>query len=152
MTPRRKRWLRVAVPTITTVAILELGLQGFALLCPKEFDLLMGRAEVAVKDERLGQRGDPNFPGHDQRGFRNEALPKQAFIVAMGDSQTYGYAVSREQTWPHCLGSLCHRSVYNMGLPGRGPTHSLLLFSDAMALQTKLIVEAFNPGNDHYGC
>ena len=47
---------------------------------------LMGRDQL-ITDEKLGLRVMPDAPGHDARGFRNDAVPGQADIVAIGDSQ-----------------------------------------------------------------
>ena len=103
-----------------------------------------------IPDSKLGHRPNPAFPGHDEKGFRNPTLPATVDIVALGDSQTYGSGVKSEQAWPRVLESLNGRSVYNMGLGGYGPVHSLLLWDEAREFKPSIIIEALYAGNDLY--
>ena len=57
------------------------------------------------------------------RGFRH--------IVAIGDSQTYGMAVRREQAWPQQIETLSGRTVYNMSFGGYGLVEGLALLEEA---------------------
>lgn len=55
-----------------------------------------------VFDDRLLYRMDTNVRGIDSSGFRNPERTGQSFpkIAAIGDSFTYGFNVSRENSWP----------------------------------------------------
>ena len=59
----------------------------------------------SIEDAELGHRPRPDFGDHDGRGFRNPVALEQAEIVCMGDSQTYGRGVQREEAWPQQLAS-----------------------------------------------
>jgi hypothetical protein len=103
-----------------------------------------------VKDERLGLRIPPNTLGHDARGFRNDAVPDRADVVALGDSQTWGVNVSRAEAWPAQLGRLTNRRVYSMSLGGFGPVQYWALADDALTLSPKTVVVGLYFGNDLY--
>jgi hypothetical protein len=107
-------------------------------------------ADTTVKDARLGYRVPPNTPGHDSLGFRNQSVPTQADIVAIGDSQTWGNNVSRDDAWPQVLGRISGRSVYNMALGGYGPVEYWVLSQDAEAFSPDVLVVALYFGNDFY--
>lgn len=107
---------------------------------------------MSLLDESLGFRPNPDHPDHDTWGFRNASVPGQAAIVALGDSQTYGAGVAREEAWPQQLQQLSNVETYNLSFGGYGPTHSLLLMEKAISLKPRLIVEAFYSGNDLYDC
>lgn len=104
--------------------------------------------EPYVADPSLVWRGNSIFPGHDRLGFRNKDVPIEAAVVALGDSQTYGSQVRRDQAWPRQLERLAHRRVYNMAFPGWGPPQSLLLLDAALERHPRLVVEALYAGND----
>lgn len=145
-----RRYLFPFLAVAISVLALELVLQAAALLAPGEYQRLLRAIPGSIPDPRLGTRPNPDYPGRDNRGFRNTMRPSQVAIVGMGDSQTYGDGVSREEAWPQQLEALARQPVYNMGYPGWGPTHSLLLMDEAFALKPKLIIEAFYSGNDLY--
>src|SRR6185295_16150694 len=129
----------------------EAGLRLYTLLAPRRSNIL-SRAwtPITVEDPRLGIRPNPKYPEHDEKGFRNASVPKEAFVVAMGDSHTYGTGVRRNQNWPSQLAAATGRTVYSIASGGWGPTQSLLLFDEALAFHPKLIVEATYDGNDLY--
>lgn len=101
-----------------------------------------------IHDARLGHRPNPDFPEHDDRGFRNRFTLKQADIVAIGDSQTYGTGVRRHQAWPHQLSLLSGLPVYNMSYGGYGSVEALALLEEAKTLNPRLIIFALYNGND----
>ena len=105
---------------------------------------------IAIPDLRLGIRPNPEFPGHDANGFRNECVPEQADIIAMGDSQTYGMGVRTNQAWPHQLSRITGKQVYSMAFGSYGPLHCQELLPKALSLNPKLIILAFYSGNDLY--
>lgn len=152
--PSVKKLLFTAIMVIGVLLIAELSLHIAAYLSPA-VKRTLSREEITVSrlipDELLGHRPDPDYPEHDRvTGFRNRDYPKQAEIVALGDSQTYGLGVARENAWPQQLAKLTGSDVYNFGFGGYGPVHSLLLLDEALVLQPKLIIEAFYSGNDIY--
>lgn len=102
----------------------------------------------SVPDARLVLRPNPTYPGHDRKGFRNLKVPAKTHIVALGDSQTYGHGVEPEDAWPRQLESMTGKKVYSMAWGGYGPTHSLVMWDEAIALSPKIVIEAFYAGND----
>lgn len=88
---------------------------------------------------------------HDLLGFRNESVPNQADIIAIGDSQTYGANATMEQSWPFQLReslSPDRPSVYSMAVHGWGAIEYLEIFRKAIFFSPKLIIIAFYTGND----
>jgi hypothetical protein len=98
----------------------------------------------------LGYRLNPRYPGHDPNGFRNAAALRQADLVVLGDSMSYGAGIPLEHVWPQQLGSLTGLRVYNMAVPGYGPVQSLFLLDRALALHPSVVMEAFTSANDLY--
>lgn len=87
--------------------------------------------------------------GLDAWGFRNRAVPDHADIVAIGDSHTYGNTATMDDSWPHVLGHLVGRDVYNMGLGGYGPNQYYELFrTKALSLKPRTIICAIYTGDD----
>jgi lysophospholipase L1-like esterase len=106
------------------------------------------RPAVPVADSKFGLRMPPNVPDHDARGFRNRAAPTVAEIVAIGDSQTWGVNVQRDDAWPQDLEKLAHHTVYNMSMLGYGPVQYMALSQEAFELSPKVIIVAVYLGND----
>jgi hypothetical protein len=128
-------WLLMIIGTLT-IAEFTLGISS--LMSPRVAALL---SQDQVEHVMLA-------PAVDRNGFRNKFVPDTVSIVALGDSPTYGVGVSRDQAWPQRLDTLSNVPTYNMGVPGWGPTQSLVILGQAMALMPKLIIEAFYAGND----
>lgn len=137
------------ISILVTLVLLDLVLHVAASVSPYVKNLTT-IIEAKLPDDTLGHRPNPDYPGHDAKGFRNPQLPDTVNIVALGDSQTYGSGVLSEQSWPKALESLIDQSVYNMGLGGYGPVHSYLLWNEAMELKPSIIVHAIYAGNDLY--
>lgn len=136
--------------TVTAVAT-ETVLQAAWWLSPTvQFHLSLPGTVTTIPDDQLGWRGHPGHPEHDRHGFRNRSVPDRADIVAMGDSQTYGYHVQPHESWPRQLAPLHGVSSYVMAYGGYGPVHSLLLWDEAMRLKPKVVIEAMYSGNDLY--
>jgi lysophospholipase L1-like esterase len=106
--------------------------------------------EKLFKDPVLGLKLAPHALGHDANGFRNDTVPQNVDIVALGDSQTWGVNVERQGAWPQQLSKISGHSVYNMGLGGFGPVQYRVLTPQALTLSPKIIVVGLYLGNDIY--
>ncbi len=149
-----RKWFFRVVLAGFVILICELVLYFLSWVSPRVNDLLSPTGpppiNMIIKDKRLGHRPNPAYPEHDDWGFRNREVPKRAFLVVLGDSQTYGVGVSRKQTWPQQLGRFIGRTVYNMAFGGYGPVHNLIFWEDTLSLQPKLVMVTFYAGNDLY--
>lgn len=104
-----------------------------------------------VEDEILVFRIPPGYPGVDSNGFRNSSVPRQAEIVALGDSHTYGLNADAEDSWPNQFHKLTGKSVYNMGIGGYGPLQYYHLFDQALSYKPRYIVVGLLLVNDIEG-
>jgi lysophospholipase L1-like esterase len=132
-----------------TLVLLECAL---SLLCveSKTVRLLLTNVPPSIPDPVLGVRLNPEYPDHDSAGFRNSSVPDSSYVVALGDSQTYGLWVRADEAWPHQLSTLSGHSVYNMGVSGYGPVQHLALMHQAISLHPRWVIEALYAGNDLY--
>jgi lysophospholipase L1-like esterase len=104
---------------------------------------------VLTPDPELRWRIEPLSSGHDVWGFRNRAVPSQADIVAIGDSQTYGINATLGETWPSILARLRGARVYQLALGGYGPVeYEKLLRKHALALRPHVVIVGLYLGND----
>lgn len=88
-------------------------------------------------------------PQIDELGFRNPSLPKQAEIIALGDSFTYGYNVSSNNSWPYLLKKETKYNVYNMGIGSYNILSYYASFQIALQhFKPETIIVAIFPGND----
>jgi hypothetical protein len=145
---------RVAFGCATALAVvlaLELLLQLAAASSERIDRLLSAGLERALPDARLGTRPNPDLPDHDALGWRNALRPERAEIVAIGDSQTYGDEVQREDAWPQRLARQVGLTTYNLALGGYGPVQYLRLVDDAIGLGPELVVVGLYSGNDLAG-
>ncbi len=126
--------------------ILSLLVLEGALRITQEFSV----EPMTIPDARLGHRARPSFAGHDSRGWRNATALAQADIVAFGDSQTYGVNAPTDGAWPQQLGTMLHRSAYQMALGGYGPAHDIPMLEEAFTLKPKAVIAAYYFGNDAY--
>ncbi len=136
----------------------EVILQGAAMISPRVHQATVleyvsaqtARATVplAFPDPVLRYRGNPNFPTHDRLGFHNVEVPDAVDIVAVGDSQTYGPVGDPQYTWPAVLGRLTGKTVYNMGIGGRGSIEHLLTLDDALQREPEIVLLGLYFGND----
>lgn len=132
---------------LVAVLAIELTTQVLATRSQKAWAWLSAEPPLR-SDPQLGYRPNPLYWEHDSNGFRNALVPTQLDVVVLGDSQTYGVNVTRDEAWPQQLAQLGYVRTYNMGVPGYGPVHSLSLLQEAIALRPGLIIEAFYSGND----
>lgn len=103
-----------------------------------------------LSDPVLRLRGNPDFIDHDEAGWRNATRRKGVDVVAVGDSQTWGSEVSREDAWPQIAESISGISFYNIAIGGYGPVQYWQLIDDALELEPKTVLVAFYDGNDYY--
>lgn len=165
-----RRWAFRAAAVLLALAVSEAALQSATRLVPAVNKALLpqylrekvGREPVMIADARLGWRGNPEYPGHDSRGFLNPSALNRADLVAVGDSVTYGVIgsprlddrtpASWQTAWPAVVGELSDQKAYNMGIGGWGPIEYLLVLDNALALQPKTIALSFFFGNDLFDC
>lgn len=133
------------------VLLAEAALQVATAVFPPVEARLSGLKPRYVADPVLDVRGDASLPEYDAYGFRNETRPADATIVAIGDSQTEGSGVARENAWPQQLGARLGTSVYQLAFGSYGPGHYLALIDDALALHPQTVIVAVYTGNDLAG-
>jgi hypothetical protein len=133
---------------LLALLMIEGLLQLAALVSPPIALLLSPGIPRSLPDERIGRRPNPALPGHDAEGWRNPEVPARVDVVALGDSQTYGDEVARENAWPLVLGETLGVSTYNMGLSGYGPIEYYLLAPEAIARGPEVLVVGLYSGND----
>ena len=143
---------RIAFPVVLAFGVIILAEVLLHLLASssRSIDALLSVEPVrsAVRDRELVWRGNPEHPEHDRLGFRNRDVPPTASVVALGDSQTYGSRVDREDAWPQQLERLGGGRTYNQAFPGWGPPQFLLTLDEALALKPGVVVTALYTGND----
>tara|TARA_R110002049_G_scaffold4601_5_gene32183 strand:+ start:255566 stop:256900 length:1335 start_codon:yes stop_codon:yes gene_type:complete len=158
---RRKKILFAAVLILIVGISLEIGIGVLCMALPSVDKALQPQwksdspddeAISTIDDNILGHRPRPNYADHDSRGFRNAKAIERADVVCLGDSQTYGTGVSREDAWPSRLAQLSGKSTYSMAYGGWAPTHSEVLLAEAIELDPRLVIEAFYAGNDLFDC
>ncbi|MCA8952605.1 MAG: hypothetical protein KDE27_24040 [Planctomycetes bacterium] len=141
---RARRFWRLTSFALVPVALL--------LLCAEIGIRFAGPVYAApariVSDEDLGHAVLPGTGETDAWGFRNERVPERADALFVGDSQTWGFFLEREQSFPAQFGELTGLSTYQMANGGYGPVRYRELVRRGLALQPKLVVVGFYFGND----
>ena len=130
--------------TLIGLLLLEAALELRARLMTPSSAHQDALVSQVVPDKRLGYRLNPNFRGHDSRGWRNASSLDRADIVVIGDSHVYG------SDWPQQVGVRLHRTVYQMGANGYGPAQYALLFDEALAVKPKVIIATYDFSDDLY--
>jgi lysophospholipase L1-like esterase len=143
--PRFRKRAKASAALLTACAL--------ALLSELALSLALPRSDFLEADLQphpvLGQMIKPGDNGHDPLGFRNPVFPKQADIVAIGDSNTYGVNARSHQSWPGHLQQILGRTTYNAGLGGFGPLHHLHAAREfAPRFAPKVEIVAVYLGND----
>lgn len=144
----RQRWSLIVFGVLLALSLLEVSLRLYVAMTPNRHQTFDPWIKKVPGDARLGYRNNPRNPDLDARRWRNASAVEHADIVALGDSLTYGYNVSREDAWPQRLGRMLNASVYQMAVGGYGPGQYLLLFDEAAALRPKVILTTYYLGND----
>jgi lysophospholipase L1-like esterase len=139
----------IALALILSVVALELILRLAAAALPQVDAMLGTGTSPTVPDAVLGHRPAPQLSDSDPSGFRNAKRPRTVTLVAIGDSQTYGTGVTRQDSWPHIVDRAYGIPSYSMAYGGYGVTHYLVLAREALdELDPEVLVIAFYPGND----
>lgn len=137
----------VVVATALTFIFLEIGIRLFPVGVFRQY-AATGAMQMHGPDPVLGHRPNPKYPGHDERGWRNEKALESAEIVVLGDSQTYGINAERDESWPRRLEQKLGRGVYQMAFGGFGPAHYVQLLDEVLNLNPRLLVIGIYFGND----
>jgi hypothetical protein len=130
------------------LVICEIGLQLVALVSVSAQRVVGPEISPTLPYEVLGGGGNPKYPDHDAAGYRNSDQPDRAGVVVLGDSHTYGVAVTRDEAWPHVLEASLGQRVYNMAFPGMSPAESLFQLKQALSLKPHHVVVSVYFGND----
>ena len=111
--------------------------------------------EFIMKDPLVRVRAKPFYPDiggmgpNDLLGFRNLAVPNEADVIVIGDSQTYGNNVSIYENFPHVLeDNLVGVSIYSMATGGWAALQYYYAFLKSPVFTPKVVVIAFYTGND----
>ena len=136
-----KSTLLLITSVLFSILILEVGLRT-ATPFPN------GDARNIVSDSELGYVMNKSVTSIDKQGFRNPADNRKISVVAIGDSQTYGYNADSEHAWPRALEKSLHVRVYNFGVGGYGLLQYKKLSERALALNPDSILIGLYLPND----
>ncbi len=129
-------------------------LEGVAYHRPlgAKFDGVFVDKPEAIRSYPMAPAGAPDVSWTltaDERGYRNLANLQTYDAIAVGDSFVEGSSVSDDQNWPVRLASTAGMSVYNLGMSGYAPQHSLAALQQVgFALKPKWVFFLFYEGND----
>ena len=141
----RKIALNILLLGFTLCTMPFIGEGVFRLIFDKEDYLL----PILVRDPVFGTRPFPLSSGHDAWSFRNNKIPDQTEIMAIGDSMTYGYSAPRFLSYPAQLEKITGLTVYNAGNGGWGMGQYFCVFKKfAPKLDPKIIIFGLYLEND----
>jgi lysophospholipase L1-like esterase len=112
--------------------------------------LLLNDPVTNVRFRPLLTAGNGTGP-HDILGFRNTDIPDHPDVIAIGDSQTYGFGEPIQSAWPSQLAAMlgeANATVYSMAVGGWSATQYLHLASVAAKFRPRTLIIAFYSGND----
>jgi hypothetical protein len=139
---------------LTWLKNLAFGLMPLLLLCGA-LELVARVAGVETllapriqPDPVLSFRMTPGSAGLDAWGFRNPSVPDHSDVVFLGDSQTYGFGVTRSEAYPSAFAEVSGLSSYNMGVGAYGPLQYLALVDQGLTLRPRVVVIGLYLGND----
>jgi hypothetical protein len=166
---RRKALWYVAmlvIPLLALEAAARLVSTVIIDFTPPESAVLNGEEWVDWSDQ-MGWVIKPGFSGmifnsfrrYDRHGFsevdsaqvQSRAEPR---VVMIGDSNTFGYGVSAEDTFAEVLDAkLSHASVINLGVAGHTSYQGVqVLRARGLSLQPRVVVVSFNFNDRRYAC
>lgn len=139
--------------TIEATLILALSVFIGLALCEAGARLVLNPADYlstsTIKDDVLGITVAPNRSGFDEWGFRNQAVPATADVVAIGDSHTFGNTAAMTDAWPSVVARQTQLQVYNLGLGGYGPNqYWYLLKTKGLKLHPSWVICGLYMGDD----
>jgi hypothetical protein len=126
-------------PYPTQDPLLVFDMRGFWTLRPNARQLMDNGIDFRARPLTIGTDGTRRVPcrasGHDDARK----------IIALGDSQTFGFGLADDETWPNRLQCLLSRSgsdarVYNFGVPGTNLAQYLMRGGH--------FLDALRPGDD----
>jgi hypothetical protein len=154
---RRTLALRLLAVGLSLV-VAEVVLQVLVWLCPgttaallpphRRLQRLASRPSRAVRADDVPNRGNPDFPTHDEWGYPKTPSSSPPTVIAIGDSQTYGPTDDPNGAWPAQLATRTDLSAYNMSLGGWGPVAYATVLTEAIARDPEAILIAIYLGND----
>ncbi len=141
----RRNIVLLIISSFLGVIILEFGLRWFTI-----FPVISWiNSQNLNRDELFSftMAYNRNY-GIDSNGFRNPQALKNADIVTIGDSHTFGYNVTTEYSWPYQLSRMTNKSVYNLGVGNYGLVQYYYLMDQAIKLKPMNIIVGFNLATD----
>ena len=140
-----KNLFLILVSTFFSLLIVEIILRTFTDF-PKFPD-----SSLMAQDSNFGFKMNNYLTDIDSRGFRNiEGRYGNYQIAIIGDSHTYGYGVTKEDTWPYQFEKSVNLPVYNYGNSGNGIYSYHYLAKDALAKNKKIILGLYLPNDFTY--
>lgn len=139
----RRFWRHVLFALVPVVFLLLLGELVVRVFGPPAL-----APEVLVADARLGHVLQPGTGEADGWGFRNERVPERVDALFVGDSQTYGFFVARDEAFPAVFAQATGAAAYQMAQGSYGPVRYRELVRRGLALHPRLVVVAVYFGND----
>ena len=137
---RKSDALTLAVSLSIGLLILEIGLQFFT-------PYPIRSPSNSISHEWLGRVMNPAMDEIDEMGFRNKPM-SSIDVIAIGDSHTYGFNVSSENSWPKMMGKGLGMNVYNFGIGGYGLLQYHYLMDKAIEMNPKEIILGLFSRND----
>lgn len=158
------------------LAVLEVAAAARLVHWQLLFDFIRGEQQNFVPDADLGFRHEPStqwsgrprsdgergcglpastshriMTTYNERGFRTPATLIRAPVVLIGDSYVEGRYVSDEHVVSRSLQVRLSQPVANLGVAGYGTAQELIVLkTDAMPLEPKVVIWFFFEGNDLY--
>lgn len=129
MTIRKKRFLLLMISSLLSLLLCEIVLRYTLVPIESEYPYEQG---AFVADDDIGYRLKPNHRSIMTNGFFHEEVVTNANglrdhfneqypdpgIVAIGDSQTFGYGIAAKNSWPEQLQRKIRLNVVNAGVGG----------------------------------
>ena len=134
---------RLAVSAVTLVLLIA-GLE----VTVRALDVRAFSHTEVVRDPVYGHVQVPGRGWLDAWGYSNPRVPESADIVCLGDSQTVGTNIPRQDNYVSAIARKSGLEVYNMSLGGYGPLQYVEMAKHAMELEPKAVTIGFYFGND----